>query len=108
MTSQVYGMNSAHTLQNGPTLQALNPVEFKTELCRLTAAQVMILKALLIERYRTEGHPGSLIREAIATAEAQAWLTGFPQLFLPELTDEIVRQLRQKWAPIHPEYAQAA
>jgi len=49
-----------------------------------------------------------LVREAIAAAEAQAWLTGYPHLFLPDLADEILRQLRQKGALIHPEYAQAA
>jgi len=50
----------------------------------------------------------SLIREAIATAEAEAWLSGFPHLFLPDLADEILRHLRQRRPSDHPEFAQAA
>jgi hypothetical protein len=70
--------------------------------------RVHAIKHTLVQRYRLEGLPMPLIREAIATAEAQAWLSGFPHLFLPDLADEILRQLRQKEALIHPEYAQAA
>jgi len=47
----------------------------------------------------------NFIREAIATAEAEAWLSGFPHLFLPDLADEMLRRLLQS---VHPEYAQAA
>jgi hypothetical protein len=76
--------------------------------CRLTAGRVLAIKAKLIARYRHGGIPASLVREAIAAAEAQAWLSGFPHLFLPDLADEIIEHLRQKHASIHPEYAQAA
>jgi len=80
----------------------------EADLCRLLTARVLAIKQALVERYRIEGLPMPLVREAIAAAEAQAWLTGYPHLFLPDLADEILRQLRQKGALIHPEYAQAA
>ena len=76
--------------------------------CRRLTARVLAIKQSLIARYRLEGVPTALIREAIAAAEAQAWLSGFPHLFLPDLADEILRRLRQKRASIHPEFAQAA
>ena len=76
--------------------------------CRLTTGRVLAIKQILIARYRREGVPRDLIREAIAGAEAQAWLSGFPHLFLPDLADEILDHLRQKRSSIHPEYAQAA
>lgn len=79
----------------------------KTETCRLLTARVLLIKQRLVERYRIEGHPIQLIRDAIAAAEADAWLSGFPHLFLPDLADEVVRHLLAK-AATHPEYAQAA
>lgn len=80
----------------------------KADSCRRLANRVVAIKQSLLARYRTEGIPGALIREAIAAAEAQAWLSGFPHLFLPALADEILDHLRQKRSSIHPEYAQAA
>lgn len=76
--------------------------------CRLTTARVVAIKEALVARYRAQGVPAGLIREAIAAAEAQAWLSGFPHLFLPDLADEILAHLQQKRSSIHPGYAQAA
>jgi hypothetical protein len=76
--------------------------------CRRLTNRVLAIKQILLDRYRVDGHPAWLIRRAIAAAEAEAWLSGFPDLFLPALADEILRQLRQKEALIHPEFAQAA
>jgi hypothetical protein len=70
--------------------------------------RVVAIKRILVERYRREGYAMSLIREAIATAEAEAWLSGFPHLFLPDLADEILRHLSQSRTSEHPEFAQAA
>jgi hypothetical protein len=66
------------------------------------------IKRILVERYHRQGFPMSLIREAIATAEAEAWLSGFPHLFLPDLADEILRHLSQRRTAEHPGFAQAA
>ncbi len=76
--------------------------------CRRLTGRVLAIKQALVARYRLAGVPAPLIRETIAAAEAQAWLSGFPHLFLPDLADEILDQIRQKRAPIHPEYAEAA
>jgi hypothetical protein len=76
--------------------------------CRRLTARVLAIKQILIDSYHLQGVPAALVREAIAAAEAQAWQVGFPHLFLPDLADEILRQLRQKGGLIHPDYAQAA
>ncbi len=78
---------------------------------RLLTARVIATKAALIARYRAAGVPMALVRHAIANAEAQAWLSGFPHLFLPELADEILRRLRQHEVShgiTHLDYAHAA
>jgi hypothetical protein len=80
----------------------------KADSCRRLTGRVLAIKQSLLARYIREGVPMALIREAIAAAEAQAWLSGFPHLFLPDLADEILRHLRQIRVSIHPEYAQAA
>ena len=88
----------------------LDPLPFShsgADRCRLTTARVVAIKDSLVSRYRRQGHPMTLIRDAIAAAEADAWLSGFPHLFLPDLADEVVRHLLAKVAT-HPEYAQAA
>jgi hypothetical protein len=94
-----------------PLTQQANPNELslprKVETCHLLTARVIAIKQRLVERYRAAGLPMALIREAIAAAEADAWLSGFPHLFLPDLADEVVRHLLAKVAT-HPEYAQAA
>jgi hypothetical protein len=79
----------------------------RAETCRLLTSRVLTIKQRLVERYRIASLPMPLIRDAIAAAEADAWLSGFPHLFLPDLADEVVRHLLAK-AVAHPEYAQAA
>ena len=76
--------------------------------CQVRTNRVLAIKQTLVERYQKEGIAPAVVREAIAEAEAQAWLSGFPHLFLPGLADEILRHLQQKEGSIHPEYAQAA
>jgi hypothetical protein len=104
MTGQLYGMNSGLPL----LVDAVVSEETKADRCRVTTGRVLDIKRKLVERYRIEGVPMGLIREAIAVAEAQAWGSGFPHLFLPDLADEILGQLREKRALSHPEFAQAA
>jgi hypothetical protein len=103
MTSQISSVKSTPLLPDDADLSLVG----RTETCRLLTARVLVIKQRLIERYRMEGHPIRLIRDAIAAAEADAWLSGFPHLFLPDLADEVVRHLLAKTAA-HPEYAQAA
>jgi len=97
-------MNSASPI----LLDAAVSQEATADRCRVTTSRVLTIKQALVARYRLEGVPMGLIREAIAAAEAQAWGSGFPHLFLPDLADEILGQLREKRALIHPEFAQAA
>lgn len=104
MTSQIYPMRSDSTSLRETSLSTVE----RADTCRRLTARVVAIKRILIERYRLEGIPMALVREAIADAEAQAWLSGFPHLLLPDFADEILRQLRQKGASSHPEYAQAA
>ncbi len=80
----------------------------RADSCRRLTERVLATKRLLVESYRLQGIPATLIREAIVAAEAEAWRCGFPQLFLPDLADEIVRQLQENRASRHPGYAQAA
>lgn len=87
-----------------PALPAVSPGD-RADSCRRLTGRVVAIKRILIERYRLQGVPMNFIREAIATAEAEAWLSGFPHLFLPDLADEMLRRLLQN---VHPEYAQAA
>jgi hypothetical protein len=86
----------------------LDPTVSAADSCRRLTDRVLAIKQILVDSYRLQGVPLPLIREAIATAEAEAWRAGFPHLFLPDLADEILRRLRQKGGSIHPEYAQAA
>jgi hypothetical protein len=80
------------------------------------AARVLAIKQTLVARFLARSIPMALIREAIAAAESQAWLSGYPDLFLPDLAGEILDHLGQKHArlaqhqvePAHLEYAHAA
>ena len=83
-------------------------VALQAESCNRLTVRVVQIKQTLVARYRLTGTPENVIREAVASAEAQAWLSGFPHLFLPDLADEILEHLLQKPSSIHPEYAQAA
>lgn len=89
-------------------LDSTDSLEIRARRCRLTTSRVISIKDTLVARYRLEGTPMPLVREAIASAESLAWLTGFPHLFLPGLADEILDQLRQKEGSFHPEFAEAA
>jgi hypothetical protein len=71
-------------------------------------ARVIALKQTLASRYELIGVPVELIRQAVAIAEPEAWLSGFPHLFLPALVEESLGRLLQHGASIHPDYAQAA
>lgn len=56
--------------------------------------RVGMLKTKLIEQFRSEfasARHDRLIRHAVREAEALAWLTPFPHLFLPMLAEEKVR-----------------
>jgi hypothetical protein len=97
-------MRSASSIPSGSPPAELD----RTDSCRRLTTRVVATKQILIQSYLLQGVPSALVREAIAIAEAEAWRVGFPHLFLPVLADEILRQLRQKGASIHPEYAQAA
>ena len=76
--------------------------------CRLTTGRVIAIKERLVTRYISRGIPMDVIRDAIAAAEAEAWLSGYPHLFLPELADEFLEHLRQRRASAHQELAEAA
>jgi hypothetical protein len=102
-------MRSASTSPNAPPrLTEPDPAESRRRLDAGVVARVVAIKQILAESYLLQGVPSALVREAIAAAEAEAWRAGFPHLFLPDLTDEILRRLRQKGSSIRPEYAQAA
>jgi len=87
-----------------------SPTDSPLYRCRLTTGRVIAIKQRLVSRYLSRGIPISTIRDAIAAAEAEAWLSGYPHLFLPELADEILEHLRQKRAAgaHHMELAEAA
>src|SRR5437899_12579604 len=65
--------------------------------CRELAGRVRELKAKLLEQFRNEiafTSDDHLIYRAIVEAEALAWLTPYPHLFLPVLAEEKVQSLR--------------
>jgi hypothetical protein len=104
MTGQLFTMRSASSILPESQFVELERADF----CRRLAARVVAIKQILVQSYLVQGVPSGVVREAIAMAEAEAWRAGFPDLFLPDLADEILRRLLQKGASIHPEYAQAA
>ena len=68
--------------------------------CRNLAAKFSQLKDRLIQRLTGEVNshlPGGLLARAIGEAEALAWTTPYPLLFLPALAEEKVLSARQ-WA----------
>ena len=68
--------------------------------CRNLAAKVAQLKNRLVARLSSEAKdwlPENLFRQAFVEAEALAWSTSFPLLFLPALAEEKVRNVEQ-WA----------
>ena len=66
--------------------------------CRNVAAKVAQLKNRLVARLSSEAKdwlPENLFRQAFVEAEALAWSTSFPLLFLPVLAEEKVRNVEQ-------------
>jgi len=94
------------------TPEAADALSSRASACARLASRVLLIKQRLVERYSSQGLPMPLIRDAIAAAEADAWLSGFPHLFLPDLAEEIIRRRLANPAVKHPaaqpDYAQAA
>jgi hypothetical protein len=71
-----------------------------TEACRTATRKLKQLEEQLTQRITAEiqgGVPQQLIQQAMNEAEALAWSTKFPLLFLPELAEEKILSVRQ-WA----------
>jgi hypothetical protein len=71
-----------------------------TAACRTAARRLKQLEEQLAAKFATETRgtiSGQLIQQAINEAEALAWSTRYPLLFLPELAEEKVRGAR-RWA----------
>jgi hypothetical protein len=71
-----------------------------TAACRTAARKLKQLEEQLAAKFAAEAMgtiPGQLIQQAMNEAEALAWSTRYPLLFLPELAEEKVRGARQ-WA----------
>jgi len=68
------------------------------ETCRSVAAKVPSLKTGWLRGLSAEAKdwlPENLFRQAFVEAEALAWSTPFPLLFLPALAEEKVRNIEQ-------------
>lgn len=74
--------------------------------CRKLLSALAALKEQLRQRYDTllPGRPG-LVRELIAEAEALAWETPFPHLFLPDFAE---LRLAEVLATQQPAFIRAA
>ena len=71
-----------------------------TEACRTAARKLKQLEEQLTAKLAAEiqgGVPQQLIQQAMNEAEALAWSTRYPLLFLPELAAEKIQSARQ-WA----------
>jgi hypothetical protein len=71
-----------------------------TEACRAAARKLKQFEEQFAAKLAAEvqdGVPEQLIRQAMNEAEALAWSTRFPLLFLPELAEEKIHNARQ-WA----------
>ena len=69
-----------------------------TELCRTAARKLRQLEEQLINKLTAEAQdsvPQRLVQQAVNEAEALAWSTPYPLLFLPELAQEKVQSARQ-------------
>jgi hypothetical protein len=70
-----------------------------TELCRTAARKLKQLEEQLIKKLTAdiqESVPRQLVQQAMNEAEALAWSTPYPLLFLPELAQEKI-QSAQQW-----------
>ena len=74
--------------------------------CRKLADSLVTLKEQLIAKYE-DALPGRrhLVRELVAEAEALAWETSFPHLFLPDFAE---LRLAEVLAIEQPAFARAA
>jgi hypothetical protein len=82
-----------NTQQNGPWARSVRA-------CREAAARFNQLTEQLIQRLVADVQdllPENMVRQAVIEAEALAWSTPFPLLFLPVLAEEKVLTARQ-WA----------
>ncbi|MEA3212892.1 MAG: hypothetical protein QOE70_5949 [Chthoniobacter sp.] len=76
------------------------------QFCRELVASLGKLKLRLQEKYeRTLPGRDQLVRQAIDEAEALAWQTTFPHLFLPDLAEA---RLAEIVAALEPPFARAA
>jgi hypothetical protein len=69
-----------------------------TEICRNAARKLKQLEEQLMHKLTAEtldSVPQRLVRQAVNEAEALAWSTPYPLLFLPELAQEKVQSARQ-------------
>jgi hypothetical protein len=69
-----------------------------TEACRTAARKLKQLKEQLAEKLAAEiqgGIPQKLVQQAMNEAEALAWSTRYPLLFLPVLAEEKIQSVRQ-------------
>jgi len=69
-----------------------------TEFCRAAARKLKQVEEQLIRKLTAETQgsvPQRLIQQAVNEAEALAWSTPYPLLFLPELAQEKIRSARQ-------------
>ena len=74
--------------------------------CRKLVSALAALKEQLRQKYENvlPGRPG-LVREIIAEAEALAWETPFPHLFLPDFAE---LRLAKVMATLQPAFVRAA
>ena len=94
MNSKTYSNTLGIKLQDRGTLAG------SIRKCRKLAAKLNQLKNFLIQKLADEVQgsvPDRLLQQAVVEAEALAWSTPFPHLFLPALAEEKVRSARQ-WA----------
>jgi hypothetical protein len=79
-------------------VQATGALAKCTELCRAAARKLRLLEEQLTEKLAAEMEgimPHHLLRQAMNEAEALAWTTRYPLLFLPDLAEEKVQSARQ-------------
>ncbi|MDB6110462.1 MAG: hypothetical protein JWR69_2212 [Pedosphaera sp.] len=78
--------------------QNKTPFAGTIKVCRNLAAKVGQLKARVMETLSggpNQGISGHLFQQAVGEAEALAWSTSYPLLFLPVLAEEKVLSARQ-------------
>jgi hypothetical protein len=82
------------------SVQNKTPFAGTVEVCRNLAAKFNRLKGHVMQKLAGEfskGISGRLLERAVGEAEALAWSTPYPLLFLPVLAEEKVLSARQ-WA----------